>query len=71
MYLDEFPTFATLSLSGMLSRLHKHRAPISFSPQCGSQGDEKSETRSGHAGTLISCRAGVLDAEILEKEFFP
>lgn len=72
VYLDEFPTFTTVSLATMLSELRKYRTPIILSHQFGSQLDEEvRDAILGNAGTLIAFRVGVVDAEILAKEFYP
>lgn len=72
VYLDEFPTFTTLGLANMLSELRKYRAPIILAHQFGSQLDvEVRDAILGNVGTIISFRVGVMDAEILAKEFYP
>src|SRR5437867_1594879 len=72
VYLDEFPTFTTLSLAHMLSELRKYRVNLVLAHQHLSQLDPLiRDAILGNVGTIISFRLGVADAEILEKEFLP
>ncbi|HEV8711698.1 MAG TPA: type IV secretion system DNA-binding domain-containing protein [Candidatus Binatia bacterium] len=72
VYLDEFPTFTTLSLAGALSELRKYRVGLILAHQYLTQLDlEVRDAILGNVGTIISFRIGVTDAEILEKEFYP
>jgi type IV secretory pathway TraG/TraD family ATPase VirD4 len=72
LYLDEFPTFTTLSLATMLSELRKYRVSLLLAHQYLSQLDlQVRDAILGNVGTLISFRLGVEDAEVLEKEFQP
>lgn len=72
MYLDEFQTFSTPSLAGMLSELRKYRVGLVLAHQFASQLEEPVwDAILGNVGTIISFRVGVTDAEILEKAFFP
>lgn len=72
VYLDEFPTFTTLSLATMLSELRKYRASLILAQQYLSQVDEQvRDAILGNVGTIISFRLGLADAEILEQEFEP
>lgn len=71
-YLDEFPTYTTLSMAAMLSELRKYRLNLVLAHQHLSQLElEVRDAILGNVGTIISLRVGVQDAEILEKEFFP
>jgi type IV secretory pathway TraG/TraD family ATPase VirD4 len=63
LYLDEFYTFATLSLANMLSELRKYRVSLVLAHQYLSQ--LESEVRDavwGNTGTFVSFRVGALDA---------
>ena len=72
VYLDEFPTFTTLTLANMLSELRKYRVPMILSHQFTSQLDiQVRDAILGNVGSIISFRVGVPDAEILAKEFYP
>jgi hypothetical protein len=72
VFLDEFQNFATLSFAGMLSELRKYRVNLVLSHQYLSQLDlQIRDAILGNAGTIVSFRLGLADAEILEKEFYP
>ncbi len=72
LYLDEFQNFTTLSLANMLSELRKHKAALVLAHQYLSQIEPPVlDAILGNAGTLISFRLGLVDAEVLEKEFYP
>jgi len=72
VYLDEFQTFTTQSLSGMLSELRKYRANLILANQFLSQVSQPvRESILGNIGSLISFRVGAPDAELLAEEFRP
>jgi Type IV secretion-system coupling protein DNA-binding domain len=72
LYLDEFQSFTTLSLAYMLSELRKYMCSLTLSHQYLSQLDlQVRDAILGNAGTIISFRLGLADAEILSKEFWP
>ena len=72
IYLDEFPTFTTLSLAGMLSELRKYRVGLILAHQyLGQLDDVVRDAILGNVGTMIAFRLGAPDAEILAKEFAP
>jgi hypothetical protein len=72
LYLDEFHTFTTLSLAGMLSELRKYRINLILAHQYLSQLDvQVRDAILGNVGTIIAFRIGLPDAELLESEFFP
>jgi hypothetical protein len=72
LYIDEFQNFTTLSLATMLSELRKYRVNIVFAHQYLSQLElQIRDAVLGNVGTIISFRIGAIDAEILEKEFYP
>jgi len=71
-YLDEFHSFTTGSLGGMLSELRKYRVGMVLAHQYLGQIDPAIlEAILGNVGTLICFRAGFADAEILAQEFYP
>lgn len=72
VYLDEFQSFTTLSLANMMSELRKYRVNLILAHQYLSQLDlPVRDAILGNAGTIISFRLGLADAEILSKEFWP
>lgn len=72
IYLDEFHNFVTESLAGMLSELRKYRLGLVLAHQFLQQLDlGLRDAVLGNAGTLVACRVGLADAEVLEKEFWP
>ena len=72
VYLDEFHSFTTLSLANMMSELRKYRINLILAHQYLSQLDIQVRVAVlGNAGTIISFRLGLADAEIIGKEFWP
>ncbi len=72
LYLDEFHTFTTLSLASLLPELRKYHVGLVLAHQHLSQLDlQVRDAILGNAGTIISFRLGLGDAEVLEKEFYP
>lgn len=72
LYLDEFHSFTTMSLSTMLSELRKYHVGMVLANQYLSQLDKKiQEAILGNVGTLVSFRLGLSDAELFAKEFYP
>lgn len=72
IYLDEFQTFATLSLATMLSELRKYRVGLVLAHQYFSQLEtEIRDAVLGNAGTIIGFRVGASDAALLAREFAP
>lgn len=72
VYLDEFHTITTLSLTTMLSELRKYRTNLVLANQYLSQLDERiQQAILGNVGTLIAFRLGLQDAELFAKEFYP
>jgi hypothetical protein len=72
LYLDEFHSFTTLSLTTMLSELRKYHVGLVLANQYLSQLDEKiQDAILGNVGSIISFRLGLPDAELLAKEFYP
>ena len=72
VYLDEFQTFTTRSLATMLAELRKYGVSLTLAHQYLSQLDpEIRDAILGNAGTIMSFRLGLTDAEFLAKEFYP
>lgn len=72
VFLDEFHSFTTLSLTTMLSELRKYRVSLTLAHQYLAQLDPQIQAAIlGNVGTLIAFRVGAADAEILEAEFSP
>jgi hypothetical protein len=72
LYLDEFQTFATLTLATMLSELRKYRVNLVLAHQYLSQ--LESEIRDavfGNVGTFIAFRVGAFDAPLVARELSP
>jgi energy-coupling factor transporter ATP-binding protein EcfA2 len=72
VYLDEFQSYTTLSMANMMSELRKYRVNLILAHQYLTQLDlQVRDAILGNAGTIISFRLGLADAEILAKEFWP
>ena len=77
LYIDEFQNFITDSIATILSEARKYRLDLIIAHQYLKQlEDNKGKTTVrdavlGNAGTIVSFRIGVEDAEILQKEFAP
>lgn len=72
VYLDEFQTFATLSLATMLSELRKYRINMILANQYFAQLEQEiRDAVLGNAGTLIAFRLGAPDASLMAREFAP
>ena len=72
VYLDEFHTFATLSLATMLSELRKYRVGLVLAHQYLSQLEpEIRDAVFGNVGTFMSFRVGALDAPVIARELSP
>ncbi|MDD2758235.1 MAG: type IV secretion system DNA-binding domain-containing protein [Patescibacteria group bacterium] len=77
LYMDEFQNFITDSIATILSEARKYRLELILAHQYLKQlEDNKGKTAVrdavlGNAGTIVSYRIGVEDAEILQKEFAP
>lgn len=72
VYLDEFHTFATLTLATMLSELRKYRVGLVLAHQYLSQLEmEVRDAVFGNAGTFIVFRVGALDAPTVARELAP
>lgn len=77
LYIDEFQNFITDSIATILSEARKYRLELIIAHQYMKQlEDNKGKTTVrdavlGNAGTVVSFRIGVEDAEILAKEFAP
>ncbi len=76
LYIDEFQNFITDSIKIILSEARKYKLNLiiahQYMGQLAQNGDNKiREAVLGNAGTVLSFRIGIEDAEILEKEFAP
>ncbi len=77
LYIDEFQNFITDSIATILSEARKYRLELVIAHQYMKQLEDnkgKSAVRDavlGNAGTIVSFRIGVEDADILQKEFAP
>ena len=77
LYIDEFQNFITDSIATILSEARKYRLELIIAHQYMKQlEDNKGKTTVrdavlGNAGTLVTFRIGVEDAEILQKEYAP
>ena len=77
LYIDEFQNFITDSIATILSEARKYRLELIIAHQYMKQlEDNKGKTAVrdavlGNAGTLVSFRIGVEDAEVLAKEYAP
>ncbi|KKQ41333.1 MAG: hypothetical protein US58_C0001G0007 [Candidatus Magasanikbacteria bacterium GW2011_GWA2_37_8] len=77
LYIDEFQNFITDSIATILSEARKYHLELILANQYMKQLEDnkgKSTVRDavlGNAGTIVSFRIGVEDADILQKEFAP
>ena len=72
VYLDEYQTFATLSLATMLSEVRKYGFGMVLAHQYLSQVDaDVRDAVLGNVGTLVCFRVGARDASFLARELVP
>jgi len=77
LYIDEFQNFITDSIATILSEARKYKLNLIIAHQYMKQlEDNKGKTTVrdavlGNAGTIVSFRIGIEDAEVLQKEFAP
>jgi hypothetical protein len=72
VYLDEFHSFTTLSLTTMLSEARKYHLGLILAHQYLTQLDERvRDAILGNIGTIISFRLSAADADTLAQEFYP
>ena len=72
VYLDEFQTFATLSLTTMLSELRKYRVGMVLAHQyLGQLVPDIRDAVFGNTGTQVAFRISAADAAFLAREFSP
>lgn len=77
LYIDEFQNFITDSIATILSEARKYRLELIIAHQYMKQlEDNKGKTTVrdavlGNAGTIVTFRIGVEDAEVLAKEYAP
>ena len=76
LYIDEFQNYCTDSISTILSEARKYRLSLNLAHQYIGQLVKNNDTSIrdavfGNAGTIVSFRVGVEDAEVIAKEFAP
>lgn len=72
LYLDEFQSVTTPSISTILSEARKYRLSLIMAHQfIGQLSDEIRKAVFGNIGTIVSFRIGREDAETVEKQFAP
>ena len=72
LYVDEFQNLATDNFISILSEARKYRLNAILTNQYLTQIPPRiHEAIVGNVGTVMSFRVGMVDAEILEKEFYP
>lgn len=77
LYVDEFQNFITDSIATILSEARKYMLDLIIAHQymgqlVGEKGDTKiRDAVLGNAGTMVSFKIGVEDAEVMAKEFSP
>ncbi len=70
LYVDEFQSFTTLAVAGMISELRKYRLALVLAHQHMEQLEDAVQAAIiGNAGTLISFRVGAQDAQLISREF--
>lgn len=70
IYLDEFQTFTTLTVAGMLAELRKYRVSLVLAHQYLAQLEpEVREAIFGNVGTLVAFRLGATDGKVLAPVF--
>lgn len=72
LYIDEMHSFISLSFVDILAEARKYGLSLFLTHQYIEQIDERIRGAIfGNVGTIISFRVGAVDAEHLEKEFYP
>lgn len=72
LFVDEFQSFANESFADILSEARKYKLNLTIAHQYIEQMSEEVQAAVfGNVGTIIMFRVGAIDAELLEKEFFP
>ncbi|MFA6006537.1 MAG: type IV secretion system DNA-binding domain-containing protein [Candidatus Paceibacterota bacterium] len=72
LYIDEFQNFTTDSIATILSEARKYRLDMIIAHQFVAQMPEKiRDAVFGNVGSVIACRVGVPDTEVLGKQFDP
>ena len=70
LYVDEFHSFSTTALAGMLSEIRKYAVGVFLASQYTAQIERPLvEAIWGNVGTIISFRIGALDAPFLTQQF--
>lgn len=72
LYVDEMHSFISLSFASILAEARKYGLSLFLTHQYIEQIDERIRSAIfGNVGTIIAFRVGAIDAEYLEKEFYP
>lgn len=72
LYLDEFHNVTTLALAEMLAELRKYHVGLVLAHQYLAQLEPEVQAAVfGNAGTIVSFRVGLEDAEVIARELFP
>jgi hypothetical protein len=72
LYVDEFQSFVNESFADILSEARKYKLALTIAHQYVEQmTEEVSAAVFGNVGSMLAFRVGPMDAEILEKMFFP
>ncbi len=72
LYVDEFQNFATPDFAQILSEARKYKLNLTVANQfIGQMEEEVKNAIFGNAGTIVSFRVGVTDANYLQHEFQP
>ncbi|MFW5853591.1 MAG: type IV secretion system DNA-binding domain-containing protein [Patescibacteria group bacterium] len=72
LYVDEFQSFANESFADILAEARKYKLALILAHQYVEQmSEEVRDAVFGNVGTTVAFRVGPLDAELLEKLFFP
>ena len=70
VYIDEFQSFTTLAMAGMLSELRKYRVGFTIAHQYMHQLEpDVRHAVLGNVGSIVSFRVGAEDAPYLVREF--
>ncbi len=72
LYIDEFQSFTTDSISQILAEARKYRLSLTIAHQfIGQLSENISKAVFGNVGSMCSFRVGAEDAQVLEKQFAP
>ncbi|MEA1925793.1 MAG: hypothetical protein U9M90_00910, partial [Patescibacteria group bacterium] len=72
LYIDEFQSFTTDSISQILAEARKYRLSLTIAHQfIGQLSENISKAVFGNVGSMCAFRVGAEDAQVLEKQFAP